>query len=97
MRVADHRLARALQQAGVPASCPRDGGFHRLPTWLGNARQHNLGQAVQEREQSLLGSSESEDFPPDLLDAGRESLLGTDKFLATPRQLLFHRMADECR
>ena len=41
---------------GVPASCPRDGGFHRLPARLGNARQHHLGQTVHERKQGLLGS-----------------------------------------
>jgi len=41
---------------GVPASCPRDGGFHRLPARLGNARQHHPGQTVHERKQGLLGS-----------------------------------------
>ena len=81
----------------MPASCPRDSGFHRLPAWLGNARQHNLGQAVQEREQCLLGSSQAKDFLPDPLDTGHESLFGADEFLAAPRQFLFHQMADEGR
>ena len=90
LRVADHRLARALKQAGVSASCPCDGGFHRLPAWLGNAGQQDLGQAVHECEQSLLSSSEAEDFPPDLLDAGRESFFRTYEFLAATRQFLFH-------
>ena len=97
LRVPNHRLARALQQADMPASRPRHGGFHRLPAWLGNARQHNLGQAVQEREQGLLGSPEPENFLPDPLDAGHESFFGADEFLAAPRQFLFHRMADERR
>ena len=95
--VAGHRVARALQQAGVPASCPRDGGFHRLPAWLWNARQDNFGQAVQEGEQGLLDASESEDFLPDALDTGYESFFGADEFLEAPRQFLFHRMADERR
>jgi hypothetical protein len=60
----------------MPASCPRNGGFHCLPAWLRNARQYNLGEAVQECEQGLLGPSKTEDIPPDLLDSGRESFFG---------------------
>jgi hypothetical protein len=48
LRVANHRLSRALQQAGVPASRPRDGSFERFPDGLGNARQYNLSEAVHE-------------------------------------------------
>jgi len=93
-RIADHRLASVLQQAGMPASCPRDGGFHCLPAWLGNARQYNLGEAIQECEQRPAGlAPKEEDIPPDLLDSGRESLFGPDEFLAAIRQFLFHRMA----
>jgi len=83
LRIAYHRLAGALQQPSVSTSCPRDGGFHCLPAWLRNTSQHNLGQAVHESEQGLLGSPETEDLAADVLDARNDSLLSADdSFLA---------------
>jgi hypothetical protein len=52
---------------------------------------------ARQREQGLLGSSESENFLPDPLDTGYKSFFGADQLLAAPRQFLHHRMADERR
>jgi hypothetical protein len=71
---------RALNMAASRAS----------PPLLGNASQYNLGEAIQEREQSLLGSSEPKDFFSDPLDAGYESFFGADELFAAPRQFLTH-------
>lgn len=56
LRVADHRLARALQQSGVAALRPGNCSFDCLSARFGDAGQQNLGQAVHQREQGLLRS-----------------------------------------
>jgi hypothetical protein len=43
LRLADYRLAGALQQSDVTPFRPCHGGFHCLSIRLGNARQQDLG------------------------------------------------------
>ena len=71
--------------ACVSALRPRDGGFHRLHPRLGNAGEQDLGQAVHECEQGLLGPPEPEHLRPDLLDTGGKSFFGSDQFFTAPR------------
>jgi hypothetical protein len=93
-RIVAHRLARALQQSGVPALRPGNGRGQRMSVRFGNAGQQNLGETVHQGEQGLLRSIQRHHPLPDPLDAGSQSRLGTDQFLPLPGQILLHGMAE---
>ncbi len=79
----------------MPASCPRDSGFHGFPAGLGNARQQDLGEAVHEGKKGLLGSAQTKDLTPHLFHTGGESFLSPNHRVFTSAQFMVDRRSEE--
>jgi hypothetical protein len=93
--IADHRLARGLEQAVMALPSARDRLLLGVGRRLRQARQKRLGKCVHVREKSLVLTPEAEGFFARLLDACGKAFFCSNEVLLPRRDLLRDRVPNK--